>query len=291
MSFSFKKLQEVSLRNKYTCLRWITNHEKILTLSSIVPYSVKVICVLYFKDDDIFNKTSSKGGIIQSSNNKMITRIDPEEAPDNDIKFQEPMWVFHYPHNVMRLNGNHRWKDLQFKGGIIPYNNNHGMAEISSTQQARVQWDLKVNKLKPNNIYRADVGCILIGIASQDDHVDQHIHDGNTIYYLFQWNIGQKNMDCISAHTFYFTCKDKANPGPFTENYTDNKYHNDNSSDEDRISIHLDLKQAKIKLIVNGFDLHFRQVKIMQSKQIKYKLCVILDSCGESVEILNFKIY
>jgi len=289
---SLKDLQQVSLRNQYACFGWIRNHENILKLSHVVPYSVKVICILYFKDDDIFNKISTEGGITQSSNNKIITRRDPEPCPDHDTKFQEPMWEFHYTHNIIWFNGIYRFKDLQFKGGIIPYNNNHGMIQVSSNQQSRIQWDLKVNKFKPNNIYRLTHGSIFIGIANKDDHVNKHIHDGHTIYYLFQWNIGQNKTDPIGDTKFYYTCKDKSITGPYTEIYGNNQYKNDKSNhDQDLISLHLDLKQAKIKLIVNGFDFGFRKVNIMKSSQIKYRLCIILDNVGESIEILNFKAY
>ena len=58
--------------------------------------------------------------------------------------------------------------------------------------------------------------------------------------------------------------------------------------EDDEVVIHLDLKRAEIRLIVNGErgPIAFKNIK--KSKDIQYKLLVSLYSEGNCVEILHF---
>ena len=276
---SFKMLQQVSLRNQYSCYGWIRNNENILNLSHVVPDLVKSICVLYFRDEEIFNKTSTTAMITLSSSKKIISRSNRETG--FGITNIANTWIL----------------DNGFCNYVneASLHNNHGINEINSDQEITVEWLLKANLTYPNNSVRqgSNYGNILIGITNKDDHINKHIDDGHTIYYLFNWIIGQNSMinetqPCLC----YWSMINKSwvNNEIFEE-YGTNEYPNHHRDNGDELLIHLDLKQAKIKLKVNGFDFKFRTINILKSPNIKYKLCVILDGMGVSVEILDFKTY
>lgn len=230
---SFKLAKETSLRNKYACYGWIRETENVLKLAQIVPSMVKVICLLYFRDDEIFDNVNEKG-IHLSSNKKVISS-----------------------------------KKSYHKSCIFPCLN-YGITDIYSIQQTKIQWDLKVNT---SNDIRM-IPTMLIGIAN-----------GERIYYLFRYNkIWIEGGICRLEHrdgAAKYGSGDKLSDRQEWKRYDDG----------DRVSLHLDLKQKKIKVIVNGFDLGFTSVPIVTSPQIQYKLCVILHGGFSSVEILDFNIY
>lgn len=296
---SFEILKRVSLRNKYSCYGWIREHENMLKLSQI-PALVKSLCIMYFRDDDMFDKTSTRGGVFISSNKKIVSRKDANEIHMN------------VPCNSILLDGDRSLLELlcdddEFEEA--PINNNHGITEIDSDQNIKVQWKLKATNLIHRNektsyipfFHGSNIGNILVGISNKDDHVNQVIHDTHSIYYLFQWSIGQKRLvkDFQNACRFYwFDPQQKHDPKccefgmSNIESYGSDEYRRNRSDDgSDVLSLHLDLEQAKIKFIVNGNDFGFRQVNIVKSPDIKYKLCVILDGVGQSVEILDFQTY
>eukprot|EP01084_Bolivina_argentea_P297690 512904_1 len=66
MSLRFKMLSTIDKRTKYSVCGWIRNNGKALQLNHI-PVMISSICILYFRDDEIFVITGTK---IQSSNNK-----------------------------------------------------------------------------------------------------------------------------------------------------------------------------------------------------------------------------
>lgn len=241
---SYKLLTNISQRNQYTCYGWIRRKENILKLSPIHDL-IKVLCILYFRDDEIFNNIGqSDKSIVLSPNKKILSRKNRD----------------------LMLNQTHF------------YNNNHGINEINSHQQIIIQWNLKVNDI--------DGGNTLIGITNKDDHVDQYIDDGNTIYYLFQYN-----KKWINHGVCRFYHRDNDDEDSINDRYgTDYLDRSISTTDGDMLSLHLDLKQKKLKLIVNGVDFGFASSLIMTSPQIQYKLCVIFDS-QSIVEILDFKIY
>ena len=302
-AMSFKLcVKGISVRNKYCCYGWIREHENIFKLSQIVPDLVKVICILFFRDNEIFNNVSDRAGIQLSSNKKIISnpKVDSEEKhvarPYNTwmmLAYQE-----FFPNNCDDDSS----KDF-------PIHNNLGITEIPSDQEIRVQWDLLVKFKKIYNwspVKDEDIGCILIGIADKDDHVNKHIHGGgDTNYYLFNWRIGQIKMkqhdeDADASRFFYHWTEDGVVQDvewAIHEIYGTDEYRS-NGTDEyrsiikEQISLHLDLRGGgRMKLVVNGFDLGWKEPPIKYGPNINYKLCVILDDAGESVEILDFKIY
>ena len=71
-SMAFKQLNKVDKRTKYSVYGWIRNNEKSLKLSN-VPSMITSICVLYFRDEEIFDVISKETEL--SGNKKMITKI------------------------------------------------------------------------------------------------------------------------------------------------------------------------------------------------------------------------
>ena len=106
--------------------------ENILKLSQIVPSVVKVICILYFRDNEIFNNVSDRAAIQLSSNKKIISRpnVDEEEKhvanPYNTLMMMAYQEFF--PNNCDDASS----KDY-------PIHNNLGITEINSDQEIRVQ--------------------------------------------------------------------------------------------------------------------------------------------------------
>ena len=259
----------------------------ILKLRQIIPDLVKSICVLYMRDDEIFNKTATICHL--SSNKKTISRNE-NTCILNGLRA-----------NTYILNNGFSWFHRETNlnpliDEVKCLHNNHGINEINSDQQSRVYWLLKVNK--STSIYSTD---LLIGITNQDDHPNKHIEDGSTIYYLFHWMIGKNSMiHAEQACMFYWSNRNRFYvDDEIFEEYGSKKYDNmayyyrkRNGQSHDLLSLHLDLEQAKIKLVANGHDFEFRNVNIMKSPEIKYKLCVILDGYrGQSVEIIDFRMY
>lgn len=242
---SFKLAKETSLRNKYVCYGWIRETENILKLAQIVPDMVKVICLLYFRDDEIFDDVNEKG--IQLSSNKKV--ISSKNYICNNLK-------------------------------II----NYGITEICSIQQTKIQWDLKVN-----DRHMIGVPSLSIGIANnKHDDVDR-------IYYLFRYNKTWIRLEHRDGTDKYGVTLSGDKLSDRQEKiYDDGDRVSLMMEIDSRVSLHLDLIQKKIKLIVNGFDFGFASVPIVTSPQIQYRLCVIFDQKIKgfsSVEILDFKIY
>ena len=248
---SLKLAKETSLRNKYACYGWIRETENILKLAQIVPSIVKVVCLLYFRDDEIFNDVIEKGGIQLSSNKKVLSLSDYDDKSSCNI--------------------------FQHKICIYPCNN-YGINEICSTQQTKIQWDLKVND--PTRGWWSATPAILFGIANKHDV------DADRIHYIFQY---QKIWISHGLCRFYHRNGKYTYSGKYARAL--GRHKQKIYDDGDRVSLHLDLKQKKIKVIVNGFDLGFTSVPIVTSPQIQYKFCVILHGGPSTVEILDFNIY
>ena len=220
----------------------------MLTLSKIIPDLIKVMCINYFRDDEIFHNICQRDTrIVLSSNKKILSR------------------QFH-PSNA-NLN-------------LDQHNNNHGINKIYSDQQIKIQWDLLILPQGKNGN-----GDMLIGIANKDDHVDEYIDDGDTIFYLFKYH-----KIWLNHGVSRFFHRDNDDEHSISDKYGSDYYQDQSISndDGDRVSVYLDLEERKIKLIVNGVDFEFASTSIRTSSKIQYKLCVIFDD-ESSVEILDFK--
>ena len=67
-----KQLSKIDIRTKHTVHGWIRKAEQELQIGYI-PNMIRSICIIYIRDDDIFEVTSDK--IKLSKHNKMITKI------------------------------------------------------------------------------------------------------------------------------------------------------------------------------------------------------------------------
>eukprot|EP01084_Bolivina_argentea_P299263 515826_1 len=72
MALCLKRLCKIDKRTKYVVCGWIRNNEKLLKLCHI-PLLISSICILYFRDDEIFVKIGTK--VKLSNNNKCIEKI------------------------------------------------------------------------------------------------------------------------------------------------------------------------------------------------------------------------
>eukprot|EP01084_Bolivina_argentea_P297692 512906_1 len=77
---ALKLLSKIDKRTKYVVFGWIRNNEKTLQLSHI-PVMISSICILYFRDDEIFAITGTK--VKLSNNKKCIEKIKKEMAWGN----------------------------------------------------------------------------------------------------------------------------------------------------------------------------------------------------------------
>ena len=105
---SLKLLNKIDMRTKYSVYGWIRNKRQLLKLQTI-PSMIQAICILYYKDDEVFDIINDK--IIKlSENKKIITRfyMNPKET-------------------------NH-----------VDNNTSYGMLEIPSNSEAICKWDLKI---------------------------------------------------------------------------------------------------------------------------------------------------
>eukprot|EP01084_Bolivina_argentea_P282151 482922_1 len=66
MTLFLNRLSKIDTRTKYAVFGWIRNNEKLLELSHI-PLLISFICILYFRDDEIFAIIGTK---VKLSNNK-----------------------------------------------------------------------------------------------------------------------------------------------------------------------------------------------------------------------------
>ena len=70
---ALRLLKKIDERTKLSVHGWIRNKEKTLTLSNI-PSMINAICILYFRDDEIFNAINKDMKL--SENQKKITKQD-----------------------------------------------------------------------------------------------------------------------------------------------------------------------------------------------------------------------
>ena len=68
----FKQLSKIDSRTKYSVYGWIKSQEKQLKLRDI-PSMISALCILYFRDDEIFDIISKKE--IQLSHNHKVIHI------------------------------------------------------------------------------------------------------------------------------------------------------------------------------------------------------------------------
>ena len=135
-------------------------------------------------------------------------------------------------------------------------NNSYGIAEISSLSGYQYQWDLKI-KCKYKNV--------LFGISSTvTPNKEFEQHEGH--HYVM--SAGGSVFDLDDAIQWRFYC------GEITGN--------------DNVTIHLDLKQATLKFIINGSDKGIAYNDIQKSENIKYRLLVTIRDIGDTVTISNF---
>ena len=165
---SLQKLKSIDKRTKYSVYVWIRNKEKTLGLRNI-PSLISSICILYFRDEEIFNvPVISNKGIKLSKNKKTITKIDEH------------------------LDCN---------------NNNYGIIGIESDSELIVQWDLKAIKISdcvaigiaskqfPNKKMEhcQDSGCFYYFFYQEAGDVYQMSTDGeDTVYSDEHWMNGDK---------------------------------------------------------------------------------------------------
>lgn len=97
-------LNKVNKRTKLMTSGWIRKQEKMLKLHN-VPTAVTSMCILYTREDEIFDKISDNGIKINTNKKKVIK----DKMDDDD------------------------------------YNNNYGIIEIESNSNDIIQWNLKVN--------------------------------------------------------------------------------------------------------------------------------------------------
>ena len=109
---AFKQLSKIDKRTKYSVHGWIRNKEKSLGLTTI-PSMINAICILYFRDDEIFNVIN--GAVKLSENKKIITSLA------GDFAF------------------------------LIKAFYNYGIMEIVPTSNLVYQWDLRIVKCTEND--------------------------------------------------------------------------------------------------------------------------------------------
>ena len=103
---SLKKLKSIDKRTKYSVYGWIREKGKKLKIKA-VPSIISAICILYFREEEIFNIISDNG-IELSENKRMITKIG------DDAKIN---------------------------------NNNYGIIKVNSGSGLICRWDLKAIKI------------------------------------------------------------------------------------------------------------------------------------------------
>ena len=79
---SLKLLKQIDKRTKCTVYGWIRELEAALNIPHI-PTMISSICILYFREDEIFSTISQNGSEL-SQNKKMITKMDIDHDNDNN---------------------------------------------------------------------------------------------------------------------------------------------------------------------------------------------------------------
>eukprot|EP01084_Bolivina_argentea_P033899 62685_1 len=79
MALCLNKLSKIDKRTKYAVCGWIRNKEKSFKLN--IPLLISSICILYFRDDEIFAIIGTK--VKLSNNKKCIEKIKKEMAWGN----------------------------------------------------------------------------------------------------------------------------------------------------------------------------------------------------------------
>eukprot|EP01084_Bolivina_argentea_P087304 157682_1 len=141
----FKQLSKIDNKTKYSVYGWIREAEHMHNFQHI-PMMISNICVLYYREDEIFN-TSSKAVKI-SDDKKSVTKIPRLIIFDN-------------------------WS-----------NNSYGIIEIPSNSSIKCQWDLKIiqSNIDPNENGFV-VGISSIEVPDQDFEAQNgshygYLHDG-----------------------------------------------------------------------------------------------------------------
>ena len=135
--------------------------------------------------------------------------------------------------------------------------NAYGIFEVPSHIDGIYEWKLKIIK---SNRYENNGSGIRIGIASKV--VPNGIYYGK--FYQFM-NGGWRD---------HINRRGSVSGGKFRQG--------------DELTMHLDLREARLRLIVNGEKRSFIPEDIYKSKDIKYRLIVSLFDIGHCVEIVDF---
>ena len=213
---ALKQLNNIDKRTKYSVFGWIRNQERELKLHN-VPQMISSICILYLRDDEIFDIIAKL--IKLSENRKMITRM---------------RWGF-------------QWD-----------NNNYGKMEVNSTNNIIYKWHLKIIEMSRK---------IEVGVRSK--------HNGE--YYGVEVSTFNENKMLKLTHNKIPSYKLN------WDNYCVHKFEKG-----DEITICLNLKQQHVQFIVNSIDKGIAFTNIETSKDIKYRIYVLLEDTGDCLEILNF---
>ena len=71
MTSMLKQLSKVSIHTKYSVYGWVREAETELRMGDI-PLMIQTICILYYRDDDVFDKIDENGFIIESKDNYIL---------------------------------------------------------------------------------------------------------------------------------------------------------------------------------------------------------------------------
>ena len=146
-------LLKVDRRTKYSVYGWIRNME-ILLKDTTIPPEIIEICILYCRDEEVFNVISDVG-IEISENKKIITKVGKDKYNDN---------------------------------------NNYGIIEIESESACICQWDLRAIKISdglaigiaskqvPNEQIKDSEDCCYYLFYQEDDCSWTSFHSDSTDY-------------------------------------------------------------------------------------------------------------
>ena len=83
----FKQFNKIGKRTKCAVYGWFRNKEKEFNITT-VPHAIAVICILFARDDEIFD-TICHFGIGLSENRKIISFIENHKVSKKSMKFHE----------------------------------------------------------------------------------------------------------------------------------------------------------------------------------------------------------
>ena len=167
----------------------------------------------------------------------------------------------------VRLSSNKKCiTKLKMPQGLQWCNNSYGIMEIPSMSDLIYKWDLKITRLDANGI--------MIGISSiQAPNEDFERKYG---YHYVHFNTGEifhKNK--TKRRLSFGTIKNW-------------KAYGDGYQQSDIVSIHLNMKQGKIRFLINGKDQGIAYKHICKDQHVKYRLFATIYHEDEGVEIVNF---